>query len=64
MDVSVFNHGSVFLFTLKTPAARARVDENVQLEGWQWVGANAFAVDHRYADQLAAGMEEAGLEVG
>lgn len=64
MDVIVSNEGSLFTFTLKTSAARAWVEENVQLEGWQWLGTRTFAVDHRYADQLAAGMQDAGLEVG
>jgi hypothetical protein len=62
IDVRIENHGSVLLFTPCTPPAQEWVNENVQLEGWQWLG-NGFAVDPRYADQLIAGMEEAGLVV-
>lgn len=63
MDIRIANEGSVFVFTICSEAGRAWVEENVYLESWQWLGNRSFAVDHRYADQLAAGMEEAGLNV-
>jgi hypothetical protein len=57
IDVQVENHGSVFTFAVLTEAARAWVDENVQLESWQWMGGcAAFAVDARFAWDLACGM--------
>jgi len=59
-DVSVLNDGSVVLFTPNTDAARDWVRDNVQLEDWQWLG-NGFAVDHRYAGDLAEGMVADGL---
>lgn len=63
VDVEVSNEGSVFLFHLNTADAEAWVEENVETEGWQWMGRKAFAVDHRYAQLLAEGMLEAGLVV-
>jgi hypothetical protein len=65
-DVTVSGEGpgtSVYLFIVHTPAARKWVDENVQLEGYQWLGANSFGVEHRFARDLSAGMQEAGLMV-
>lgn len=61
-DVMVHNHGSVFLFTLLTPAAEKWVEDNVQVESYQWF-AGQLAVEHRYAQDLAAGMVDAGLTV-
>ncbi len=54
--------GNQFMFCPATEAAKAWVNEHVQLEGWQWLG-NAFAVDHRYAGELVEAMQEAGLVV-
>jgi hypothetical protein len=34
------------------------------LESWQWFSNEAFAVGHRYANDLIAGMQEDGLLVG
>lgn len=62
-DVQVVNQGTVFAFFLFTDRAREWVNEHVQLEGWQWLGGMGFAVDHRYAADLAEGMLDAGLEV-
>jgi len=36
LDVSVENHGSIFLFRILTPAAQEFVDEHLQLEGWEY----------------------------
>lgn len=63
MDIKIINEGSVFLFEVCSPAGREWVAENVQLEGWQWLGGSAFAVDHRYAAGLADAMMNAGLSV-
>jgi len=59
-DVLVENHGTIFMFRPQTEAAKAWVKENVQAE--QWLG-NGFAVEPRYARDLAAGMLSAGLVV-
>lgn len=62
-DISIRHDGSVVLFTVNTPAAREWVEENVQLEGWQWMGKSSFAVDARFAHDLADGMQGDGLEI-
>lgn len=62
VDVIVYNHGSVFLFSLLTPAAQEWVGENVETESHNWLG-GSLAVEHRYADKLAVGMIQAGLNV-
>ena len=62
-DVFVSNEGSLVLFTVETESARTWVGDNVQVEGYQWLGARSFAVDRRYAEDLMTGMVEDGLEV-
>jgi hypothetical protein len=64
IDFQVSNNGSTISFLLFSEAAKAWVVENVQLEGWQWLGPSIFAIDPRYADQLIAGMEDAGFVQG
>jgi hypothetical protein len=61
-DVRVIGGGSVFLFVLATPEARAWVDEHVS-EDRQMLG-RGLAVEHRYAAALAAGMQADGLTIG
>ena len=61
-DVMVENHGTVFLFAPLSDAAKEWVRENVVLEPYQWLGP-AFSVEHRYARDLAAGMQSDGLVV-
>jgi len=61
-DVTVIDHGSVVQFGPFSDRGREWVDENVETEGWQWLG-NTFSVDHRYAPQLLHGFEGAGLSV-
>jgi hypothetical protein len=63
VDVSVRDEGSVVIVTPQTDAAKAWVEENVSLEGWQWFG-GGFAAEPRMLDNLLAGMEEDGLEIG
>lgn len=62
MDFTINDQGSVVMFTPLTDAATAWVDENVALEGWQWLG-NSFAVDHRIAQALVDGIEAEGFTV-
>ncbi len=63
LDVTVYNGGSIFNFELHTQAAKDWVAENAQLESWQWTTLQSFAVEHRYAHDLAAGMIADGLAV-
>jgi hypothetical protein len=60
-DVVIRNEGSLILFHLLTPEAHEFVDRNVS-EDAQYFG-NALAVEPRYAECLANGMIEAGLEL-
>ena len=61
-DVEFLNHGSVCMVVPLTPAAKEWVDDNLALEGWQWLG-GGFACEPRYAGDLAQGMTDAGLVV-
>ena len=60
-DVLVRNEGTIFLFQPLTSAATQWIDQNVQPNA-QWF-AKALVVEHRYADELALAMREAGLVV-
>ena len=62
VDVAVSNHGSVILFAPLTKMAREWIADNVQAEGWQFLG-GSLAVEPRFAFELAQGMKGAGLEV-
>ncbi len=54
-DISIENHGTIFLFRLNTPAAVEWVSQHVQ-EDAQFFG-DALVVEHRYARDVAAGMQ-------
>jgi len=58
-DISIENHGSIFLFRINSPAAQAWISENVQDDA-QFFG-DALVVEWRYAQNLAAGMQADGL---
>ena len=62
VDVEVYRDGTIVTFTPKTDAATEWIEANVESESYQWLGP-ALCVEHRYAEPLAAGMMEAGLEV-
>jgi hypothetical protein len=59
-DVTVANHGSIFLFRLRTAEARQWVDANVADP--LWFG-GALACEANHAGDLAAGMINDGLNV-
>jgi hypothetical protein len=59
-DVLVRNDGTVFVFCPLTDRAKDWLEENVEIEPWQWFG-SAFVVEHRYAWGLGQGMKDAGL---
>jgi hypothetical protein len=61
-DVLVENHGSVCIVQPMSEAAREWIDENVQTEGWQWIG-GGLAVEPRCVENLVNGVMEAGLTV-
>jgi hypothetical protein len=60
VDVLVEGHGSLFLFRPLSYSARTWIEENVSREGFHpdWP---TLIVEHRFASNLAAGMQEAGL---
>lgn len=60
-DVRVENHGSLFLFRVLTPDAQTWVNNHIP-DDVQWMG-NGFAVEHRYAENVAVGMVNDGLIV-
>jgi len=59
-QTQVINCGSIVQFYL-SDAALAWVNENVQTEGWQWMGKRMLCVDHRYAPGLGEALAEQGL---
>jgi hypothetical protein len=60
-DISIENHGTIFLFRLNTQAATEWVEEHVQSDA-QFFG-DALVVEHRYARDLAAAAVADGLAV-
>ena len=60
-DVIVENHGSLFLFQLVTPPAKAWVAEHVEGEAMWFCG--KLVVEPRYVETLADGMTEDGMVV-
>ena len=61
-DVFIADCGSVALFTPMTPVAHQWVEENVQVEPWQRMGAS-IACEPRCLDDLVEGMRQDGLAV-
>jgi hypothetical protein len=60
-DFSVYNGGSVFLFTPLTAAAQAWLDEHCPAGGEHSYMGRSLAVDHRYAEGLWILAVDAGL---
>lgn len=56
-QISIKNHGSIFLVRAYTDEARTWLEEHTD---GQWFG-GALAVEHRYIEDLAQGMADAGL---
>lgn len=62
MDFTVSHHGNVIMVTPVSQDAKDWTAENVQLEGWQWIGPS-FAVDQHCIDDLVDGIRADGLNV-
>lgn len=62
VDVAILDQGSLVGFRPLTDAAKTFIAENVQAESWQWLG-RTLMVEHRFADNLIAGMQADGLVV-
>jgi hypothetical protein len=58
-DVLVENHGTIFLFRPITDTAEAWLREHTAGE---WFG-GALVVEHRYAGDLAEGLQEEGFAI-
>jgi len=56
----VRNEGTVLAVWPVTKEAKIFVKDKVQLESWQRLGINGFAVDHRMFGPLHEGMLEVG----
>lgn len=61
IDVQVINAGGIYLFRPYTEEAKAWIAENTDPDA-QWF-ANGLVVEHRFAEDLAAGMQKDGLIV-
>ena len=61
-DVLIADHGSVALFTPMTPIACQWVEDTVEVEPWQRLGASV-ACEPRCLNDLVARMQEEGLVV-
>ncbi len=62
VDFEVQDCGSVAMIVPKSVEAKDWLDENVQSEGWQWLGAG-LAVEPRMLPLLLEGIADAGLSV-
>lgn len=60
VDVTITNHGTIFLFQLHSDAAREWWEANCP-DGESWAGAQV--VEHRFARDIAQGLLDDGLEV-
>jgi hypothetical protein len=52
----------MYMVTPLSALAKEWVSKNVNIEDWQWNG-SSFAVEHRYIDNLVAGMRSEDLSV-
>jgi len=59
-DLSVENHGSIFLLRGNTDAGREWISEHI-VSALTWCG--AIVVEHRFIDDIVVGASEDGLEV-
>jgi hypothetical protein len=62
IDFSVVNHGSVVLVTPQSRKAKKFVNEQIVLDGWQWLG-DSFAVEPRFVGNLLDGIIQEGMTV-
>jgi hypothetical protein len=62
IDFIIENHGTIFLFRPRTHKLLRELEARVQA-GAQWIG-NALVVEHRFALNLARGLQSEGYTVG
>lgn len=61
-DFEVIDQGSIVAITPMNEAAQQWLDDNVEAEGWQFLG-HSLCVDHRCADAIIEGIICDGLSV-
>jgi hypothetical protein len=59
-DVAITDNGTIVTFDLLSPEAREWVDEYVDVPDYMW-SHTGFHCEHRFAGEIAMGMEDAGL---
>lgn len=60
-DLSVQNHGSIFLLRGETEAGRDWIAEHIPDDAQTWNG--SIVVEHRYISDIVAGATNDGMEV-
>ncbi len=60
-DFEIINGGSLCGIVPMREEAQDWIDENVETEGWQWMG-NVLYIDWRFAEDLIEGIHDAGFE--
>ena len=63
LDLEVMEHGTVGMIRPASQVGREWLKENVQAEGWQWLG-GALACEPRMTADLVEGARADGLAVG
>ena len=60
-DFEVSSHGTIFIFTPLTPAARNWVADFLPEDAQQWAG--GAVIEHRYISDVVIGAQRDGLMV-
>lgn len=63
MDITAIPEGSVVILTGDSELGMTWLNENLDVEGWQRVGAASIAVDWRFAQNILVGAANDGLSV-
>ena len=63
IDISVEDHGSIFVLRGRTNVGRDWIEENCQQGDYNPFGSGARLVEHRFVDNILVGATGAGLAV-
>ena len=63
-DVQITDNGTLVRFWFHNTEALEWFDENVETEGWAWLGSFVVNVGHRYAEAIIEGLMEEGYTCG
>lgn len=61
-DLTVANHGSIFVLTAVSDAGKEWVAEHLPEDAMTW-GPNGYVVEHRYIGDIVNGARDDGMEV-